>query len=108
MNLLEKYLHKISYKFPKGYPDLTQESDRLILENELNKLGTTIDLNEVKVTDTEEETIYTLSNDIGEFRKGDIIKITKITNFGPEQLRLSIENKTGDKQIVIVDKTDEL
>jgi hypothetical protein len=48
MNLLEKYLHKISYKFPKGYPDLTQESDRLILENELNKLGTTIDLNEVK------------------------------------------------------------
>ena len=46
MNILEQFLHNISYKFPKGYPDLYDKNDFLILENEFKKIG--IDLNELE------------------------------------------------------------
>lgn len=46
MDILEKFLHSIAYKFPKGYPDLNNDQDVLILENELSKLG--INLKEAK------------------------------------------------------------
>jgi hypothetical protein len=39
MDILSKFLHNIAYKFPKGYPDLNNDQDILILENELKKLG---------------------------------------------------------------------
>lgn len=39
MDVLEKFLHNIAYKFPKGYPDLNNDQDILILESELSKLG---------------------------------------------------------------------
>lgn len=38
MDVFEKFLYKICYKFPKGYPDLKDEGDVLILEQELEKL----------------------------------------------------------------------
>ena len=37
MDVLEKFLHSISYKFPKGYPDMKNDQDILILERELFK-----------------------------------------------------------------------
>jgi len=46
MDVIEKFLHRISYKFPKGYPDMNSPQDVTLLENELSKLG--IDLDEVK------------------------------------------------------------
>jgi hypothetical protein len=46
MDALEKFLHSIAYKFPKGYPDLNDENDIILLENELRKVG--IDLNELE------------------------------------------------------------
>jgi hypothetical protein len=48
MDILEKFLHSISYKFPKGYPDMNNAQDILILENELKKMGIKIQLNEDK------------------------------------------------------------
>lgn len=39
MNIFEKFLNSISYKFPKGYPDLNNEQDILIIESELKELG---------------------------------------------------------------------
>ena len=48
MNTLEQFLHSIAYKFPKGYPDLNDKNDFLLLENEFKKIG--IDLNELKLT----------------------------------------------------------
>jgi hypothetical protein len=39
MDVLEKFLYSIAYKFPKGYPDMKNEQDILILENEIKKLG---------------------------------------------------------------------
>jgi len=46
MDVLEKFLHSIAYKFPKGYPDMNNEQDILLLETELYNLG--INLKEVK------------------------------------------------------------
>jgi hypothetical protein len=46
MDTLEKFLHSIAYKFPKGYPDMKNEQDVLILENEFKKIG--IDLKELE------------------------------------------------------------
>ena len=48
MNILEQFLHSIAYKFPKGYPDLNDKNDFLLLENEFKKIG--IDLDELKLT----------------------------------------------------------
>lgn len=48
MNILEQFLHSIAYKFPKGYPDMDNEQDILILENEFKKVD--IDLDELKLT----------------------------------------------------------
>lgn len=39
MNIFDKFLNNISYKFPKGYPDLNNEQDILIIESELKELG---------------------------------------------------------------------
>ena len=38
MDVLEKFLRKVSYKFPKGYPDITDNQDMILLENILNNL----------------------------------------------------------------------
>jgi len=46
MDILEQFLHKISYKFPKGYPDMGSKNDVSILFEEIKKLG--INLEEVK------------------------------------------------------------
>ena len=46
MDILEQFLYNISYKFPKGYPDIKDPNDLLILENEFKKIG--IDLNELE------------------------------------------------------------
>jgi hypothetical protein len=48
MDILEQFLHNIAYKFHKGYPDLTDENDIVLLENEFKKIG--IDLNELELT----------------------------------------------------------
>jgi hypothetical protein len=44
MDILEQFLNSISYKFPKGYPDMKNVQDILILERELFKHN--IDLRE--------------------------------------------------------------
>lgn len=46
MDHITKFLNSISYKFPKGYPDINDPKDFSILENELKNLG--INLNELK------------------------------------------------------------
>lgn len=39
MDVLDKFLNKIAYKFPKGYPDMNNEQDILILESVFEKMG---------------------------------------------------------------------
>jgi len=44
MDILEQFLHSIAYKFPKGYPDVNNKQDMLLIERELFKHN--IDLRE--------------------------------------------------------------
>lgn len=52
MDILEQFIRDVAYKFPKGYPDMKDKQDVLILENELKNLG--INLNEDKAFDRDE------------------------------------------------------
>jgi hypothetical protein len=52
MDVLDIFFKKFSYKFPKGYPDMNNEQDVLLLESILKKLG--IELKEDKVSDRAE------------------------------------------------------
>jgi len=45
MDALDKFFKKFSYKFPKGYPDINDAQDMLMLEGLLKEIG--IELNEV-------------------------------------------------------------
>jgi hypothetical protein len=48
MNIFDKFLNSISYRFPKGYPDMNNEQDISLLENIVSEvLGEEIKLNEV-------------------------------------------------------------
>ena len=38
MDVITKYLNRIAYKFPKGYPDMNNDQDVLLLESEISKL----------------------------------------------------------------------
>jgi hypothetical protein len=46
MDVLDLFIKKYSYKFPKGYPDMNNEQDILLMESILSELG--INLDEVK------------------------------------------------------------
>jgi hypothetical protein len=60
MDVIEKFLHNIAYKFPKGYMDINDIQDVILLENELNKLG--INLTELNTPDHWEKRIEERSN----------------------------------------------
>jgi len=46
MNILDKFLNKFAYKFDKGYPDMNNEQDILLLESLLQNFGINININE--------------------------------------------------------------
>ena len=54
MDPIDKFLKLYSYKFDKGYPDINNEQDILLLENILKKLNLEIFLKEAKTTATED------------------------------------------------------
>jgi hypothetical protein len=50
MNLFDKFFIKYGYKFPKGYPDMNNEQDILLMESILEQiLGESIELKELTV-----------------------------------------------------------
>jgi hypothetical protein len=51
MDILDKFFKKFSYKFPKGYPDINDEQDMLMLEGILKEMG--IELQETALTPSE-------------------------------------------------------
>jgi hypothetical protein len=53
MDIIEKFLRKVSYKFPKGYPDINDEQDISLIENLLSNLGVDFKFNNLifEVTD---------------------------------------------------------
>lgn len=83
MNVFEKFLNNISYKFTKGYPDMNNEQDILIIESELRQLGV-----EAKIpSTTSSEAIdyiknkYNLSQDNFDLMSSKTFKILLPSNF---------------------------
>jgi len=48
MDVLEQFIRSITYKFPKGYPDMKDPKDFLLIKEELKKIN--IDLDELNLT----------------------------------------------------------
>lgn len=83
MNIFEQFLNKISHKFSKGYPDMNNEQDILIIESELKKLEL-----EVKIPSTaSSEAIdyikkqYSLTQDDFDLMSSKTFKILLPSNF---------------------------
>lgn len=51
MDVIEKFLNEVSWKFDKGYPDITNEQDILMLERLLGENGIKINLDEINATE---------------------------------------------------------
>jgi len=49
MDVLEKFLYSVAYKFPKGYPDMNNDQDILMLENLLKEKGIFLSLKEANL-----------------------------------------------------------
>ena len=73
MDVLDKFLRKVSYKFPKGYPDINDAQDMLMLEGMLKEMG--IELQETALTPAELAKVNSKTN----VPRIDIL-IDKITN----------------------------
>ena len=102
MDVLDKFFIKYSYKFPKGYPDLKDKQDILLLESILeNEFGIILEAgDDISV----HETIYALIIDLIE--RGENITIPKnlseletlLDNYTKSELSDEIEsNITKDK-----------
>ena len=66
MDSLDLFFKKYSYKFDKGYPDMNNNQDVLLLETILKEVGFPMDLNEITEEDSPNlpEDILKLKQDI--------------------------------------------
>jgi hypothetical protein len=83
MDILEQFLHSIAYKFPKGYPDLKNKQDMLLIERELFKHN--IDLREGTKAANTRKAVDTIVNseegkEAGLAKMKDIYRIGNIGN----------------------------
>ena len=96
MDVLDKFLNHISYKFPKGYPDMNDANDVVLLEGILNEMG--INLNELVVSPHWSE------------RKAERGKIVDIVNYddsfpiSKEEIIKKVEDEL-DKRLSQLEKT---
>jgi len=74
MDPIKKFLNKISYKFPKGYPDMNNDQDILLLEALLSEIGVNIILENQDLISTIKSNI----TDYGDLEASgrDTIKLT--------------------------------
>jgi hypothetical protein len=92
MDVLEQFIRNISYKFPKGYPNLSDKADMALLENELSKLG--INLKELSLTKHYKD------------RKKERSNIIDIPNLTPEMV--GDKNLQEVKDLIILNTEQEL
>jgi hypothetical protein len=74
MDVLEQFIRDIAYKFPKGYPDMKDPKDYLLLERELFKYN--IDLREGTRSSNSRKAIDAIVNS----KEGKAVGLTKMKN----------------------------
>jgi hypothetical protein len=93
MDILEQFIRNIAYKFPKGYPDIKDPKDMLILERELFKYN--IDLREGTKASNTRKAIDAIANS----NEGKAAGLTKMA----DTYRIGNPNKIDkDKFIEII------
>ena len=100
MDILDKFLHSIAYKFPKGYPDIKNDQDILMLENLLKETGIDVKITESTLSSAELEKPYTSRHEFSD-KYGDRGErfLEKIIN------KQEFELKDGSKIIIDIDDT---
>ena len=114
MDVLDKFLRKVSYKFPKGYPDINDTQDMIMLEGMLKKMG--IELQETALTPAELSKDATLGKDkvprieilIDKIKKGEELELNDGSKFivnNKEEVLSQLQGKTSiSKAITLIDK----
>jgi hypothetical protein len=74
MDILEQFIRDVAYKFPKGYPDMKDKQDYLLLERELFKHN--IDLREGTRSSNSRKAIDAIVNS----KEGKAVGLTKMAN----------------------------
>ena len=93
MNVFDKFLNSISYKFAKGYPDMDNGHDILIIESELRQLGIEAKIPKSNITSNPEiNNILQILQKAG--LRSEILPQIKdiLVNYTPEQLKIFTDN----------------
>ena len=114
MDILEQFLRKVSYKFPKGYPDINDPKDKLMLEGMLKELG--INLKETTLTPSElskdasfgKNKVPRIKILIDKIKKGEELELNDGSKFivnNKEEVLSQLQGKTSiSKAIILIDK----
>ena len=91
MDVITKYLNRIAYKFPKGYPDMNNDQDVLLLETLISEfIGEKFS---IKESNTADEAIEILKKELG-LKDEDFIKSSgveyKVLFDGPNSNRVDL------------------
>ncbi len=106
MDILEQFLRNISYKFPKGYPDINNAQDMLMLETLLEKLNINVPLEENRQinSNTKQAIAYFLSkvdSSLGFKTQTDIKRLGNPNKIAPEKVQQLFQDILGVKDLTI-------
>jgi len=101
MDPITKFLHSISYKFPKGYPDLREEKDILLLQSLLEQYDVKLNLQELVKLE------YDVLTDEAKKIAQELITLLDITQ---DQIKPSSKNKIviyDDNRDILTDRIED-
>jgi hypothetical protein len=117
MDVLDKFLRSVSYKFPKGYPDMNDEQDISLMENILSKLNINFDFNILQEemliwestdrqisANTKQAIAYFLDNadsSYGFKKQSDIKRLGNNNKTDPEKIQQLFKDILGANEITI-------
>ena len=100
MDILTRFLESVSYKFPKGYPDINAEKDIFLLQELFENIGIKIDLQEL---------VKLSFNDLSPDAKKVAQDLIDTINITQDQIMPSTPNTIvvyDDNRDLLVDKTE--
>jgi len=101
MDVFDLFFKKFAWKFPKGYPDMKNDQDILLLENLLVDLGVDVDLTELK------KLPYEALSDEAKAISQDLISLLGISQ---DQIQPASANNIviyDDARAILVDKLED-
>jgi hypothetical protein len=115
MNTIDKFLNIYSYKFPKGYPDLSSSDDINLINTILSELKIEdFDLNnrlklisEVKNKFPKVNNKFLINEDLGNFKSGEYLTVVKL-DIHDDEVHILFENENKVTDNFIFDINDKI